>query len=114
MNKPLPRAMETMAVKERAVTSAAVVAWTGGSRPAPFVGIHKLEAALAVALYKAQFAAYNAFWGKDPDEYVRNIYWTRARFDAHATFRAGCASESIGPEFVNKEPPLISEPADGY
>lgn len=115
MSKPLPRAIyPSQANMAQPQTAMAVVAWTGGSRPAPFVGIHKLEAALAVSLYKMQRAAFNAFWGKDPGVDERQIFWTRARFDAHATFRAGCAKEAIPAEYVNTEPPIVSEPADGY
>lgn len=70
-------------------TSVAVVAWTGGSEPADIHSVSGLESNLAHRLYDMQLAAFAAFWGKGADQGTRELYWRRARFDAHATVRAG-------------------------
>lgn len=72
------------------------IAWTGGSEPLPFHAVSSLEARLVNALMDAQVAAFRAFWGKEPGTDVREIYWRRARYDAHATVRAGCIQANNG------------------
>lgn len=77
------------------VTSEAWIAWTGGSMPADFGTVSDLEQHLVYALLTAQLAGYRAFWGAEPSDDVKRVYWNRARYDAHATVRAGCASKEV-------------------
>lgn len=72
--------------------SQAFIAWTGGSEPAPLEHVNQLERSLVHSLFNAQCDAFRAFWGKEPTADVREIYMRRARYDAHATMRAGCWS----------------------
>lgn len=66
------------------------IAYRGGSEPKNFHDCNELEINLINALNKAQIEASRAFWGKEPDQEMRRIFWNRARHDAHATCRAGC------------------------
>lgn len=70
-------------------SSMATIAWTGGSHPAPLNEVHPTELALVTALVQSQVASFEAFWGRAPDAGTKAMYLERARYDAHATKRAG-------------------------
>lgn len=73
----------------------ATVAWTGGSHPKPYDECHPMERKLVDSLYRAQYDSFCAFWGKAPDGPTCELYKTRARYDAHATIRAGAFNGAI-------------------
>ena len=66
-----------------------IIAWTGGSTPAPLDEVHPLERALVDAIFAANCAGFRAFWGREPDAGVMETYLITARYDAHATVREG-------------------------
>lgn len=65
------------------------VAWTGGSSPRPVMELSEAEWEYAKKLYVDDLDTWRSFWQEDtvPVD-IRNIFWGRARHDAHATFRA--------------------------
>lgn len=71
----------------------AFIAWTGGSKPKPLEEIGEYEAKLVIALTEMQRAAFRAFWMKEPTPDINEMYLQRARYDAHATVRAGVMTE---------------------
>lgn len=62
-------------------------AWTGGSNPKPLLGLDGDERALVSKLFRDQFILYFTFWKDKPTRDTLRIFWRRARYDAHATFR---------------------------
>ena len=76
--------------------SEAWITWTGGSKPDHLYAISEIERELVNALYHAQCAGFRAFWGKEPTDEIRDMYVLRARYDAHATMRAGCVQQNGG------------------
>lgn len=66
---------------------ARLIAWTGGSSPAPFASLDAPQRATVKAAYAEQCSMYEDFWGKAPDVELRRVFWNRARHDAHATHR---------------------------
>lgn len=62
-------------------------AWTGGSAPRPLPEVSRDERRYISHLFREQCETFRAFWGDLPGD-VRRIFWNRARYDAHATFRA--------------------------
>lgn len=93
--------------------SVAIIAWTGGSTPMALDHVHPLEYKLVLALLDAQMASFRAFWGKEPDRSTCELYLIRARFDAHATFRAGCCSMPAPDEENTEEKDTGHGPMDG-
>ena len=63
------------------------VAWTGGSFPLSPADTPRDEWQYSNQLFHEQVEMFQAFWGDDPDLNTRNVFWLRARADAHATFR---------------------------
>ena len=61
--------------------------WSGGSTPDPAHLISKGERQLVIGLFLEQVFVFFNFWHSFPDEETRELFWGRARFDAHATFR---------------------------
>ena len=64
-----------------------IIAWTGGSVPAPLTQISTEERQLVSYLFHEQLNTWMNFWGDLPDKDTRRIFWSRARGDAHATYR---------------------------
>jgi len=67
------------------------VAWMGGSCPAPFDQVSDDEQRYAFHLFAEQRQVWLDYW-KPHDPTLPNdvceTFWGRARYDAHATFRA--------------------------
>ena len=64
------------------------VAWTGGSRPASIRDISVAEYAYAMELYFEDCLVWSEYWEEDTPWQIRQLFWHRARSDAHATYRA--------------------------
>lgn len=64
-----------------------VVAWTGGSRPNKPSAISNAEAGIQKALFGEQVMVFRNYWGDSPNWDTLRIFFNRARYDAHATFR---------------------------
>jgi hypothetical protein len=62
-------------------------AWTGGTRPAPLARIDAIERALVQLFYVEQIDTWQDYWHETPPADVIEIFWNRARGDAHATLR---------------------------
>jgi hypothetical protein len=68
------------------------VAWTGGSSPAPYDEISDLEREYVEKLFDEQADLWLDHWSEtELPEDVQATFWQRARYDAHATFRAEAA-----------------------
>ena len=65
------------------------IAWTGGSPPQSILKISNEEYRYAVKLCNASCKAWRDYWGDEPDAGTFTLFWNRARYDAHATFREG-------------------------
>lgn len=63
------------------------VAWMGGSRPAPLSDISRGERTRVSLLFLAQYREFADYWGEAAEFAVCRIFWKRARYDAHATYR---------------------------
>ncbi len=65
------------------------VAWTGGSRPLEPALVSQDEWDYAKKLFIEQMDEWRAYWREEfVPVGVRNTFWGRARYDAHATYRA--------------------------
>jgi hypothetical protein len=62
-------------------------AWTGGSKPLPILELGREERRYVSFLFREQLTIWHDYWGDYPNNDTRHIFWNRARFDAHATFR---------------------------
>ena len=63
------------------------VAWMGGSRPA-FPVVDVLEYEVALLFFIEQWNPDRDYWHEDPiDKDMRQTFWDRACYDAHATLR---------------------------
>jgi hypothetical protein len=77
------------------------VAWMGGCRPRPLAELSADERCKVRALFRAECATYAGAWGdllppspvcpvsgKPVDRLdMARLFWGRARYDAHATYR---------------------------
>lgn len=63
------------------------IAWTGGSAPA-LDPLDPAEREYVLILFRQQCETWKAAWGDRPPLDVRRTFMRRARFDAHATYRA--------------------------
>lgn len=63
------------------------IAWTGGSRPKPWGDISPEEKRFVGTLFNEQRKLWEDFWKEKLPRDLRNLFWGRARYDAHATFR---------------------------
>jgi hypothetical protein len=63
-----------------------IKAWTGGSEARAICEIGPEEFLLVLTLYKQQLATWTEQWSIEPDRDTRELFWNRARGDAHATF----------------------------
>lgn len=64
-----------------------VIAWTGGSRPAKPSEVGQMQAGLQKYLFSEQVVTFLRYWGDSPNWDTLRIFYGRARYDAHATFR---------------------------
>lgn len=65
------------------------VAWTGGSSPRSYrETLGTPEGAYAVQLYNEQIEQWEATFRERCPAGVCDVFWNRARSDAHATYRA--------------------------
>jgi len=60
--------------------------WMGGSRPRPINQVTGAERRYITTLFKEQCRIFRNFWGDLPKD-MRRLFFNRARYDAHATFR---------------------------
>lgn len=63
------------------------IAWTGGSRPRPLLELTKGERTYVSYLFRQQMSTWLDFWFAPMPLDVARIFWKRARYDAHATYR---------------------------
>ena len=66
------------------------IAWTGGSAPRPVPDISVEEYQYAMELYFADREEFRAYWkdyGLGDEKEYNDMFWNRARHNAHATFR---------------------------
>ena len=63
------------------------IAWIGGTSPRPFRYVSIAEEMYTFELFWDQCNVFRDYWGEGPDGDVAEIFWGRARYDAHATFR---------------------------
>lgn len=64
-----------------------ITAWMGGTRPLPLSQISREERIAVALLFEDQVKDFLGFWGDNPVMDTYRIFWRRARYDAHATFR---------------------------
>lgn len=62
-------------------------AWMGGSRPCPLLELIKGERTYVSYLFRQQVSTRLDFWFAPMPLDVARIFWKRARYDAHATYR---------------------------
>lgn len=71
--------------------------WTGGSDPASIHDISVAEYAYAMELYFEDCGIWSECWKQEMPADIREVFWRRARDDAHATYRvAGPAIVYMG------------------
>ena len=65
------------------------IAWTGGSNPRPWPDTSPLEREIVLDRYTEQAREWLGYWGEVelPND-QHEIFWKRARYDAHATLRS--------------------------
>jgi hypothetical protein len=66
----------------------AITAWTGGDSPRPLDEVTDAELDFCQLLYLEQCEDWMAYWREPLPSEQGQIFWHRARGDAHATFRA--------------------------
>jgi hypothetical protein len=65
-----------------------VIAWTGGTHPEPFDKVSAEEQYLTLKLYSSQVHLYVVSHKlQEVPQDVAILFFNRARYDAHATFR---------------------------
>ncbi len=63
------------------------IAWMGGSRPRPLLELSMGERLYVTRLFRVQVYTWQEFWSGPVPTDVCRIFWKRARYDAHATYR---------------------------
>lgn len=64
------------------------VAWMGGSSPRPYPQVAGTpEGAYVIKLFEADLKIWEDHWQDKAPSEVRNLFWGRARHDAHASYR---------------------------
>ncbi len=63
------------------------VAWMGGSRPRPLLELSQYERLYVTYLFRQQMRTWSGYWSTRAPIDVCRIFWKRARYDAHATYR---------------------------
>lgn len=64
-----------------------IIAWTGGTAPRPIGTVGRDERHAISYLFREQVTTWAGFWGDFPDRPTLRVFWNRARYDAHASFR---------------------------
>jgi hypothetical protein len=64
-----------------------VIAWTGGCKPAKPSEISAAQASVQKYLFAEQVNTWFNYWHDYPNWDTLKIFFNRARYDAHATFR---------------------------
>ena len=62
-------------------------AWMGGSRPHPLSELSQDEREYASYLFRQQVRTWSTYWFAPVPGDIARIFWKRARYDAHATYR---------------------------
>ncbi len=62
------------------------ITWTGGLTPDPYHTLTRREKYVVSELFREQMQMYIGRWGS-ADWADARLFWTRARYDAHATVR---------------------------
>jgi len=62
-------------------------AWTGGSRPRPLLELSMGERRYVTRLFREQMSAWSGFSLDPVPMTIARVFWKRARYDAHATYR---------------------------
>jgi hypothetical protein len=62
-------------------------AWMGGSRPHPLSELSQDEREYASYLFRQQMRTWSTYWFAPVPGDIARIFWKRARYDAHATYR---------------------------
>ena len=71
------------------------VAWTGGTTHGKWKDITEAEQAYVHKLFENECGFWKGYWKtKNIPVNTRNIFWNRARLDAHATFRAAARNKT--------------------
>ena len=63
------------------------VTWMGGSPPRPFPEISVEEYQYAMEIYFDDVRIWEDYWSERVSRDLADLFWNRARHDAHATFR---------------------------
>ena len=61
--------------------------WMGGSRPRPLLELSMGERRYVTRLFREQVDTWLDYWRDSIPMDVCRIFWKRARYDAHATYR---------------------------
>jgi hypothetical protein len=62
-------------------------AWMGGSRPRPLLELDQDERCYVSFLFRQQMQTWTKYWHAPVPPETARIFWKRARYDAHATYR---------------------------
>ena len=62
-------------------------AWMGGSRPRPLLELSQYERLYVTYLFRQQVRTWSTYWFAPVPGDIARIFWKRARYDAHATYR---------------------------
>ena len=62
-------------------------AWTGGSSPAEYETLERVEAMLVRLIFRHMCRVYSDYWKEEADCDIRRRFWNQSRYDAHATMR---------------------------
>ncbi len=64
------------------------VTWMGGSVPRPYPEVAgSPEGAYVARLFQDEVNVWESHWGDKCAVDMRKVFWGRARYDAHATYR---------------------------
>lgn len=64
-----------------------MIVWTGGSTPSKPSETPRAEWRVVKILLLEQVTEYTEYWHNNPSREVLEVYFVRARHDAHATIR---------------------------
>lgn len=62
-------------------------AWMGGSRPRPLLELSRDEREYVIYLFRFQVWTWTNYWNDPLPLDLARIFWKRACYDAHATYR---------------------------
>ena len=63
------------------------ITWMGGSRPRPLLELSQYERLYVTYLFRQQVRTWSTYWFAPVPGDIARIFWKRARYDAHATYR---------------------------